>query len=48
METYITHGESAQIFIMRKTKLKVNSERFVNSLIKDFESKKHDKTYCSN
>ena len=24
METYIVHGESAQIFIMRKTKLEVN------------------------
>ena len=23
METYIVHGESAQIFIMRKTKLEV-------------------------
>ena len=24
METYIVHGEPAQIFIMRKTKLEIN------------------------
>ena len=43
METYIAHGESAQIFFIRKTQLEVGYPmRFANSMINDFESKEHD------
>ena len=42
--TYVAHGESAQIFIMRKTKLEVNFQAQDThwDLINDFESKDHD------
>ena len=43
METFIAHGESAQIFFIRKTQLEVGYPmRFANSMINDFESKEHD------